>query len=363
VNDTIAPNARRALLQPNADRWLEAVPLAMLGVDSGLRIRMVNAAAADLLGAAGRGLLGRRLADVFGPDAPITDLCRRCLTQEMRLTEGDVLVEGPGFSLGRADLWASPLEGQEFISVVVVPRTRARAAGETTRPMSAVAKTLAHEVRNPLAGIRGAAQLIRKSTEAEEIEPLAGLIIDEVDRIRRLTDRIGALDGLAAPKFAPVNVHEALERVRKIISSSFPDVLIKERYDPSLPSVRADFDQLIQAFLNIAKNAEAVRLRSDGEISLSTAYRPGLRIRSALGGAARAQLEVQIEDNGPGVSEATQARLFEPFVTTKMGGMGLGLAVSAEIVSRHGGRIECDSMPGRTIFRLLLPIDRQEDAT
>jgi two-component system nitrogen regulation sensor histidine kinase GlnL len=355
------PDLRRAFLLPEADKWLDSLPLPIMGVDSAQRIRLVNVACADLLAPAGRGLIGRRMADVFGADAPITDLARRALGNEERLSESDVLIEGPGFVIGRADLWASPIDEDRFAALALTPRARARAGAEA-RPVSAVARTLAHEVRNPLAGIRAAAQLIQKST-ADEILPLSDLIIEEVDRIRRLTDRIGALEGLAPPKLAPLNVHEALERVRKIVASTFPDIIIKERYDPSLPVVRADMDQLIQAFLNIAKNgAEAARHTENGSIMLATAYRPGVRIRSSLGGMARAQLEVLIEDNGPGVPPATQARLFEPFVTTKVGGMGLGLAVSAEIVARHDGRIECESAPGRTVFRLLLPIDRPEDA-
>lgn len=360
MTEAIAPDLRRAFLLPGADKWLDSLPLPIIGADAAERIRMVNAAAADLLAPAGRGLVGRRLSEMFGADAPIVDLTRRALAHAQTLNETDVLLEGPGFSIGRADLWAAPIEDDRFAAIAIIPRTRTR-AGVEARPNSAVAKTLAHEVRNPLAGIRAAAQLIPKSTE-EEIGPLTDLIIDEVDRIRRLTDRIGALDGLATPKLIPVNVHQALERVRKIVASTFPQIIIKERYDPSLPHVRADLDQLIQAFLNIAKNAaEAARSKPDGAIMLATAYRPGVRIRSGSGAPPRAQLEVLIEDNGEGISQATQARLFEPFVTTKMGGMGLGLAVSAEIVARHFGRIECESVPGRTVFRILLPIDRQED--
>jgi two-component system nitrogen regulation sensor histidine kinase GlnL len=360
MNDTIAPDLRRAFLLPNADKWFDSLPLPIIGVDSAERIRLVNAGAAELLAPAGRGLVGRRLSELFGAGTPIVDLAMRALAHAQTLNETDVLVEGPGFVIGRADLWASPVEDNRFAAISIVPRLRAR-GGVEARANSAVAKTLAHEVRNPLAGIRAAAQLIPKSTE-EEIAPLTDLIIDEVDRIRRLTDRIGALDVLAVPKFTPVNVHQALERVRKIVASTFPQVIIKERYDPSLPHVSADLDQLIQAFLNVAKNAaEACRSRPDGAIMLATAYRPGVRIRSKSGSAPRAQLEVLIEDNGEGISEATQSRLFEPFVTTKMGGMGLGLAVSAEIVARHSGRIECESAPGRTVFRILLPIDRLED--
>jgi two-component system nitrogen regulation sensor histidine kinase GlnL len=213
-----------------------------------------------------------------------------------------------------------------------------------------------------LAGIRAAAQLIARSSDADSAA-LAKLICDEVDRIRRLTDRIDPLGTLDAPIFEPVNIHQVLNRVRQLIGSGAPDVMIIERYDPSLPAVRGDFDQLIQALLNIAKNAaEAVSHQEDGEIAFITSYRPGVHIRSGPSGAARAQLEVRIIDNGPGLHADVAERLFEAFATTKTTGMGLGLTVAADVVARHDGRIEVDSQPGRTEFKILLPIDTDEMA-
>jgi two-component system nitrogen regulation sensor histidine kinase GlnL len=369
MNDVIAkPTPRRLAALPDGERWLDALPMPILGVDVGERVRFINAAAADVLSAVGRGLVGRRLGDVFGEDSQITDLVRRALAQDVTLSEADVPLEGPGFSAGRADLWAAPLEEGHFVALAIAARARVRPV--ETRPVSVVARTLAHEVRNPLAGIRAAAQLISKmrASPGDDVTQLTDLICDEVDRLRRLTDRIDALEGLAPPRMKPINVHEALDRVRKIIGSTFPDVEIREDYDPSLPGVLADFDQLIQAFLNIAKNAaEAARSAHHGQnapaptLRLSTSYRPGVRFRAAMGSAARAQLAVTFEDNGAGVPAHVLTRLFEPFVTTKPGGMGLGLAVAAEIVARHDGRIEAESAPGRTIFRLLLPLDRPEE--
>jgi two-component system nitrogen regulation sensor histidine kinase GlnL len=363
MTDTIA-KPRRASIPPDGERWLDALPMPLLGVDSGERVRFINAAASEILSAVGRGLVGRRLGDVFGEDSQIADLVRRALRQDMTLSEADIAVEGPGFSSGRADIWAAPLEEGRFVALAMAMRAKMRPM--ENRPVSVVARTLAHEVRNPLAGIRAAAQLIAKSRgqPGDDLTQLTDLICDEVDRLRRLTDRIDALEGLAPPRMKPINVHEALDRVRRIIASSFPEVEVLDRFDPSLPEVRADFDQLIQAFLNIAKNgAEAARAaRQNGaRLIVSTAYQPGVRFRAAVSAAARAQLAVTIEDNGAGVSEHVLSRLFEPFVTTKPGGMGLGLAVAAEIVARHDGRIEAESQPGRTLFRLLLPIDRPED--
>lgn len=343
----------------DAERWLEALPAPVLGVDAGERIRLVNSAAAELLAGVGRGLLGRRLEDVFGKDSPFIALARRAREAEGGVVESDMALSGPGFALGRATVAAGPIGDPGYVALVLMRPPRAR----TAPPAAGVsaARTLAHEVRNPLAGIRAAAQLIERGAD-EESASLAKLIRDEVDRIRRLTDRIDPLAALEPVNFQRFNVHEALDRVRRLIGSSAPDVEIRERYDPSLPHVRGDLDQLIQAFLNIAKNAvEAVAGQQGGEITFVTAFRPGVHIRRATGVSPRAQLEVQIIDNGPGLHPDVAERLFEAFATTKEGGMGLGLTVAADIVARHEGSIEVESEPGRTAFTIMLPIEPEED--
>jgi two-component system nitrogen regulation sensor histidine kinase GlnL len=346
-------------MAPDAERWLEALPAAVLGIDAGERVRFVNAAAADLMAGVGRGLLGRRLEEIFGNDAPLAGIARRALANGSRVAEVDVDLIGPGFALGRMSVAAGPVGDDNYVALVLTPSMKPRSGQQG---VNSATRTLAHEVRNPLAGIRAAAQLIGKDGDSEAVA-LSNLICDEVDRMRRLTDRIDPLGTFEPPRFERFNIHQALERVRKLVGSSAPDVMIRERYDPSLPHVRGDLDQLIQAFLNIAKNAvEAVAGQSDGEIAFTTAYRPGVRFRSSASGAARAQLEVQIIDNGPGLNPAVADRLFEPFATTKSNGMGLGLTVSADIIGRHDGRIEVDSHPGRTVFKILLPIDLEDQA-
>ena len=346
---------------PDAARWLEALPAPVLGIDAGERIRFVNAGAADLLAGVGRGLLGRRLDEIFGHDAPLVNLARRALAGAAGVAESDVALVGPGFALGRATVAAGPIGDDGYIALVLLRATRPRSTPAATGG-NAAARTLAHEVRNPLAGIRAAAQLISRGDDPDTAA-LAQLICDEVDRVRRLTDRIDPLAALDSPIFESFNIHEALNRVRQLVGSSAPNVMIRERYDPSLPPVRGDRDQLIQAFLNIAKNAaEAVATQGDGEIAFNTSYRPGVKVRSAASGAVRAQLEVQIVDNGPGLHPDVADRLFELFASTKPGGMGLGLTVAADIIARHEGRIEVDSAPGRTVFRVLLPIANEEPA-
>jgi two-component system nitrogen regulation sensor histidine kinase GlnL len=287
-------------------------------------------------------------------------LARRAQEGLEGVAEADIPLVGPGFALGRASIAAGPVGDNGYIAIVLMRPPRARTAPPAAG--NSAARTLAHEVRNPLAGIRAAAQLIERAADADSAS-LARLICDEVDRIRRLTDRIDPLAALEPVHFERFNIHEVLERVRMLIASSSPDVMIRERYDPSLPLVRGDPDQLIQAFLNIAKNAaEAVSGQADGEVAIITSFRPGVRFRSASGAEARAQLEVQIVDNGPGLHPDVADRLFEAFATTKEGGMGLGLTVAADIVARHDGRIEVESEPGRTAFKVMLPIQPGDDA-
>jgi two-component system nitrogen regulation sensor histidine kinase GlnL len=345
---------------PDAERWLESLPAPVLGVDAGERIRFANAAAAELLAGAGRGVVGRRLGDVFGHDAPLVSLARRALSAEAQVAESDVTLAGPGFALGRAAVSAAPVGDRGYVALVLHLQGKSRVGGSGPLAQVSAARTLAHEVRNPLAGIRAAAQLIARSSDSEN-HALSALICEEVDRIRRLTDRIDPLDSIAPTRLEPVNIHQALERVRQILAAGFPAVSIRELYDPSLPLVQGDLDQLIQALLNIAKNgAEAAAGQEHPEVVFATRYRPGMKIRSAASGAARAQLEILITDNGPGLHSAIADRLFEPFATTKTGGMGLGLTVAADIIGRHDGRIEIDSAPGATTFRVLLPIDPED---
>jgi len=352
--DTLS-KLRAARSGADTQALLDALPVLVLGVDLAGRIAFANVAAAETLTAAAGGLVGRRLGDVFGPDSVITITARRTAAEAIRLSQADIALDGTTFSLGRADMIAAPLEDPAGAVLTFILKATAR-SDASAGPAPPMARTLAHEIRNPLAGIRAAAQLIGKDA-GSDTRMLTDMICKEADRIRRLTDRLDALDDLGPPTLSRVNIHEVLGRARTVVAASFDDVTVVESYDPSLPEVDGDMDQLIQVFLNIAKNAaEAVRDRSGGVVTLSTRYRPGVRIRNARGGAARSQLEVAITDNGPGLASAIAGRVFEPFATTKSTGVGLGLAVAAEIVARHEGRIEVESKPGRTVFRVLLPI-------
>ncbi len=233
-----------------------------------------------------------------------------------------------------------------------------RAAARTVSGMAAV---LAHEIKNPLSGIRGAAQLIEPSL-GDEDRALCQLICSETERIRNLVDRMEVFGDERPLSKEPVNIHDVLDHVRRLAESGFGrGMKFVEDYDPSLPAVAGNRDKLVQAFLNLIKNAcEAIpqKSRDNGRIVITTAFRPGVRL-SVPGSDARISLPlmIQIEDNGTGVPEHLRPHLFDPFVTTKHNGTGLGLALVAKIIGDHGGIIECDSEPSRTVFRVLLPME------
>jgi len=352
----------------DADALLSALPGPVIALDAGDRFRFANPAAEQFFGAGAGWLRRHALADVVAGDSLLVALVRQARSRDGGIHEQAVVVDSPRAGVRSAAVQATPL-GHPPGWVLVALQEHALAEGlerqtqnlGATRSVAAVASALAHEIKNPLSGIRGAAQLIEAAAGPERRE-LTALICDETDRLCALVDRMALLADHRIEARRPVNIHEVLDHVRGIAHAGFArSITFVERYDPSLPQVSGWRDQLVQVFLNLVKNA-AEACPDAGEIVLSTAFRSDVRI-AVPGGAARRHvpIEVGIEDNGGGIADHVRERLFEPFVTNKPGGGGLGLALVAKFVADHGAAIECAPRPRGTLFRVRLPVWRGSD--
>jgi two-component system nitrogen regulation sensor histidine kinase GlnL len=342
---------------------LNAMPSAVLALDRGLRVAFVNPAAEQLFGASRAVLEGRPLVELLPFDSPLFDLLRRVGEKGSGVSDyGVELLLGRGVP-HLVDVHVAPLDEQRGDHLVVLhPCSVAQRLNRQlshrggARAVAGLGATLAHEVKNPLSGIRGAAQLLEGSL-AEDERPLIRLICDETDRICALVDRMEAFADGKPIERRPVNIYQVLERVRRVSESGFGrGVRIIERYDPSLPEVDGDHDQLVQVFLNLVKNAVEAVPADGGEIRMCTQYTHGLSMRVA-NSRERVELPilVEIQDNGPGVGEEMVAHLFEPFVSSKRSGTGLGLSLAAKIVGDHGGVIELQNQARGALFRVRLP--------
>jgi two-component system, NtrC family, nitrogen regulation sensor histidine kinase GlnL len=361
--------ARRRRGSPTIDGSLvlNALSSAVVVVDSENRLLSLNMAAEDLLGASAAHAAGRPLSDWIPDDSPLTSMVEQARVSQSSLSDYDLVLESPKLGQRTVNLQISPIpetEGCVAISLqersIAFKMHRQLSYRGAARSVTAMASMLAHEVKNPLSGIRGAAQLLEQSVSAEDAT-LTQLICDETDRICALVDRMEVFSDERPIQRGPVNIHEVLERCRRVAQNGFGrHVTFVERYDPSLPPVLGNRDLLVQVFLNLIKNACEAVPKDGGEITLTTSYRHGMRV-AVPGSRERLHLPLQVavQDNGPGISEDMRANLFEPFVTTKINGSGLGLAFVAKTVADHGGVIEVDSAARRTTFRLTFPITEE----
>jgi len=355
---------------PDAAAVLGALPVPVVVIDQDDRFRLVNHAAEQFLGISVAGLSQLRLPDLVPADSPLFLLIDQVRRTEATVANYDMTLESPRLAKQGITVQGSPLPEEPGTVVLVLQDASAALALDrqlsfrgAARSVTGMAAVLAHEVKNPLSGIRGAAQLLETSVEEADRE-LTVLIRDEADRITALVDRMEAFSEKPISRTA-VNIHRVMEHVRRLAQSGFAEkVRFQENYDPSLPPVWGNRDQLVQVVLNLVKNAaEAVTGAPHPEIVLSTGFQQGMRI-AVPGTTERINLPlyVAIRDNGPGISEDIRPHLFEPFVTSKSSGSGLGLALVAKIVGDHGGLIEVDSRPGRTEFRLHLPVVSEKDS-
>ncbi len=349
---------------------LGAMAAAVLVLDEDARVHYANAGAEQLFDSGASHLCHLGLADLIPADSPIFGLMRQAQAGCASVSHYGVVIDTPRTGMRTLTVQVSPLpEPRGLLVVTMHEHSIALKIGAqlshrgAARSVTAMAAILAHEVKNPLSGIRGAAQLLEQNV-GDGDRVLTQLICDEADRIVALVDRMEVFSDERPIDRQGVNIHRVLEHVRRLAENGFArHVRFIEHYDPSLPKVLGNRDQLVQAFLNLVKNAAEAVPADGGEIVLSTAYQHGVRL--AVPGSEtplHLPLVVSIQDNGPGIPEDLRPHLFDAFVTTKATGTGLGLALVAKIIGAHGGVVEFDSLPRRTTFRVMLPIVHEDDA-
>ena len=351
---------------------LEALPHPIFTLDEQNVVTSTNPAADDFFGTSLVGPRSQSFTSLLPLHSSLLTLIRQVRRQGGAINEHRVQLGLPKLGIEKlVDIFVTPIVPQST-TVLVMLRERSiaekldrqHARRDAARSMSAMASMLAHEIKNPLSGIRGAAQLLEaEASDSDRV--LTRLICEETDRIVKLVDRMKPFSAMQDDDYESVNIHAVLDHVRKVSKAGFArHIRIRETYDPSLPPVLGSRDQLIQVFLNLAKNAaEAIGPeRSDGEIELRTAYRPGVRLKvNGSETPVSLPLEFCVLDNGPGIAADVMEQLFDPFVTTKPTGTGLGLALTAKIVGDHGGIVECESHGSRTTFKILMPMHAPRD--
>lgn len=342
-----------------------AMPYPALVVAADDTIQAANPAAESFGAISFRRMEGRPLGRYIGEDSAVLDVVRQARRSGVSVAQYDLAVGWSEQAPQPQNVHAAPLHDPDgFVLLLMHPQGMAekmdRSLGHRSaaRSVTGLAAMLAHEIRNPLAGISGAAQLLEMGLGDADRE-LTELIQLEAARIGKLVDRVEQFGDLRAAQRRALNIHDVLDRARRAAKVGYAShARFSEDYDPSLPSTAGDPDQLLQVFQNLLKNAAEAIPRVGGAITIATAFRPGVKLTRPGGGSESLPLLVTITDNGTGIPESLVRDVFDPFVSSKANGSGLGLSLVSKFISDHGGVVECDSRPGRTRFLVRLPVWR-----
>ena len=356
-------------LQIQATHILASLPNPVFLLDGADRFVFLNHAAEMFFDSSATMLTGSELSQQIPADSSLMALLARARSQMASVADQGIELASPRIGMKLLNVQIAPFgdrsahEGRMLVTFqerALAERLRGQSLFHgAARSISAMAALLAHEVKNPLAGIKGAAQLLQADLSPENQE-FARMIVEETNRVTALLDRMEGIAGGGQVTLSPVNIHEVLDHCLRIASASCgAHMTVKRYYDPSLPPVDGHRDLLIQAFLNMIKNAfEATENKS--ELTIVTSYSRGRRLSGACAGRLHVPIQVEVIDNGPGITPELRDNIFDPFVSGKPGGSGLGLALVASVVADHGGLVEVDSAPGRTVFRINFPSADQE---
>ena len=338
---------------------LDLLSSAVVLVDAKLIIRHINPAAENLFAVSSRQLLGHPLQRLVGETAELSGALDNALKNNWSYTGHNILIELARDIQLHVDCTVTPVETSNARLLLEVrpidqqlKAAREEQLAQQQQANRELVRNLAHEIKNPLGGIRGSAQLLERELASEQLKEYTQVIIQEADRLQDLMQRLLSSHRVMQPALA--SIHEILERVRRLIHAEYHDVSVRRDYDTSLPDITGDREQLLQAILNISRNA-AQAMQGKGEIIFRT--RAARQVTLAKKHYQLA-LELQVIDNGPGIPENIRDKIFYPLVSGRENGSGLGLTIAQSFIQQHGGTIEVASRPGRTCFSLMLPLTR-----
>jgi len=347
--------------EKSAEQIVDYLSTAVLVFNTQLQLVFINSAGEMMFAHSSRYLCGRSVHELLKNSEAMVERLAAAITSEQIVIQRGCLLELPDANDLRVNCTFTPISDAEDVSSVLVELRQIdhhlRIEQEEhlinqQQATHALVRGLAHEIKNPLGGLRGAAQLLEREVHDESLKEYTQIIISEADRLQALIDRM--LGPNTVPQLQAVNVHEILEHVRELVRVEAGDGLtIDTDYDPSLPGLKADPDLLIQALLNIVRNA-AQALQGEGAIKLRTRVQRNFNIGSRN---HRLVACIEVIDKGPGIDEVLQKQVFYPMITGRSDGTGLGLSIAQALISRHQGLIECSSKPGETVFTILLPLD------